>query len=133
MTSPNQELLSDERIPTVTLAGLTWPIPKLAIKQNEIILPILLRRAPQLAALAAGQGGMTTEFVHDCSTIVYWGLTRGHKGFTREEFDDMPIEVTEVLNAVTVVGQQTGLLKAREATGPLVPAAVAPLSPIGSP
>jgi hypothetical protein len=108
MTEPNKELLSDERIPTATLAGQKWPVPKMAIRQCEVVVPLIVKR---MADVAGGPAGLTAEVIHDLATVVFWGLERGHKGLTREEFDEMPIDLTDLIDAMLVVSRQTGLLK----------------------
>jgi len=106
MTEPNALLLSDESLPTISLAGVRWPIPKLALQQIEIVVPLILASRG-----VANLSTITTELLHNLGTILYWGLRRGHKDLTREEFDQMPIEFGDLLTGMTVVGQQSGVLK----------------------
>ncbi len=113
-TAPNAKLLSDERIPTVTIDGQKWPIPKLAQRQLEIVMPIVSAR---FAALISGQrdnailSTFTREAIHDFGTVAYWGLERGHPDLTREEFDNMPLDMLDLLEIVSVVTRQTGLMR----------------------
>jgi hypothetical protein len=114
-TEPNKELLADEMVPRITIAGMEWPVPRMAIEQNARITPILYRRLDVLNDFAMGKvslAELSPDVTLDFATAVYFGLTRGHKGLTRAEFDDMPIEALEVLLAIHVIGRQTGMLKA---------------------
>ena len=49
--------------------------------------------------------------LRDLGTIAYWAITRGHKGYTREEFDDTPCGVAELVDAMDVIAGQTGLYR----------------------
>lgn len=143
MTTPNRSLLDDPRTLTIELDGVKWPVPKLAPKQNEIVVPLILKTVPRimqamvdikpvegeavdqtkrrveidLPKLAAV---LTEQGTKDLYTIVYWALERGHKGLTKEEFEDMPIGVLDAVEAVMVVAKQTGVLR-RSAGGDTKP------------
>jgi hypothetical protein len=119
MTEPNQKLLDDPSVPRITLAGQEWPVPKFAIAQNAVILPILMAHFehPDVAL-------RTTEGILRLGTILFTALGRGHKDMTRADFDDMPIEVPEMAAAIPVIAQQTGMYKATKPNGvdrPLAP------------
>ncbi len=43
--------------------------------------------------------------------IVFSALTRGHPALARDEFDDWPIATYELLDALPVIAQQTGLMR----------------------
>jgi hypothetical protein len=122
--TPNRELLDDERVPRVTLAGQQWPIPKMAPRQNEIIVPLILDHEEAVfAAAAQDEGGKvtfrpTTEMIHRMNTIVFHALQRGHRELTREEFDDMPIGLVEALDSIRTISRQTGSFRERVATDP---------------
>lgn len=116
MTEPNQKWLSDESIPRVKLLGKQWPIPHMAIKQNNVIAPIIWARQERAKKHreiieAGGTLTVTEEMMVEMATVVYQGLTRGHKEFTRAEFDDWELDVFDMLTAVPIVLRQTGLLK----------------------
>jgi hypothetical protein len=109
MVEPNQELLADERVPRVTLAGREWPVPKFAIAQNSVILPLLMEHfdRPELAY-------RSTDGIVRLGTVIFTALGRGHRGMTREQFDDMAIEIPEMAAAIRVIAQQTGLFKSEK-------------------
>jgi hypothetical protein len=125
MTEPNAKALADETIPRITLAGVEWPIPKMAIKQNEQIFPIVVAYLrDQQSALASVAG------IHGLASVAFVALTRAHDGeqgrpgpITRAEFDDMTIEVGELTKAFHVVMQQSGLRTQEKANGAPVPLA----------
>jgi hypothetical protein len=120
MIEPNQKLLSDDRILRVKLAGVDWPIPKLSIMINEIVLPLFIKHKALLPGLAKGEMELamsSRETIRDFSTVVYWGLTRGHEELTRDEFDKMPLEINEVFLAAILVWGQTGMIVTQEKAG----------------
>lgn len=120
-----------EGAPVVKLAGLDFPIPVLAIKQNRIVVPGLMKLAPflvkfgELAATAktiANPDGdpawwhkieIETHQLDLMSDIVYSACTRAKPGFGRGEFDNMPITLMELIEAIGVIGAQTGMMGRR--------------------
>ena len=127
MTEPNAKLLADPEVPTVTLDGKAWPIPKLAMVQLKVLLP-LLSKYWEAGKAVASVG--TAEGVDAMGTIVFTALLRGHDGengrpgpITRAEFDEMAIDSKALFLAVRVVAEQTGgYTQAKPgAAGPLVP------------
>lgn len=110
MTEPNTEVPSDT--PTITLAGKDWPIPKLAPKQNRIVVPGLLKFYKEVPAAGTGAAvsSLTTEQYDNILTVVYTALTRANK-IPRLEFDDLEIDTLELFNSLRVIGKQSGLLK----------------------
>ena len=110
--------------PTIVLAGREWAIPRLAPKQNRIVVPALLELIPRILdaraqADAAGETGhisqlariLDTAFYDRLGDAVFTALTRAEPGFTRAQFDDMEIDTLELLVAVRVIALQAGLLK----------------------
>lgn len=110
MTEPNEQLLSDESIPTVTLAGMVWPVRRLAIEQNEHVVPLFMVSLPVLVN-AVKENGISAEFIHCMASICFWGIRRGHPTMTRAEFDDMEISIEELTAALPVISKQTFVLK----------------------
>jgi hypothetical protein len=109
MTEPNQKLLEDPSVPRITLAGQQWPVPKFAIAQNAIILPELMSHFEHTDATFK-----TTEGILKMGGLLFIALKRGHKDMTREEFDELGIDVPEMMAAVPVIAQQTGMYTPRK-------------------
>ena len=138
-TEPNKELL--DRLGTaltIEVDGRTWPIPKLAPKQNEVVIPIIMKLWPVFlslaekgeeaaaAALAAnpdgpvnqlerlrplveGDDGNNLKLMYDA---IFAALQRGHRSLTRDEFDnEMSVGVMEAFEAFRPIAQQTGLIQ----------------------
>lgn len=124
MIEPNKELLSDPEIPTIEIFGVKWPVPKLAIAQLRIVGPILVARA-------SGMTNITADTIDDMATLVFWALKRGHEDLTREDFDDMPMDLPGLIAGWHVVAQQAGIFRPTKngAAVPLEPAAAS--SPTG--
>lgn len=119
MTEPNQQLL-DGRTPTITIAGKAWPVPMLAVKQNRIVVPQILKLAPKLMSATDKNGEMsvpklaeivTPEFFDELTEIVFLALNRGTPELTKEEFADMEFGMMDMLSSFLTVAQQTGLIK----------------------
>ena len=86
--------------PAIILAGRAWPVPKLAPRQNRIVVPALLRF------------GTGAEAHYDLLLdIAFAALTRGHPEIVRNEFENWPIATHELLDALPVVAKQTGLMR----------------------
>lgn len=121
-TEPNKILLADESIARVTLDGKDWPIPKLAIKQNKVILPLLAKIGfPRFVAALE-----TADGIDACSTILLTALQRAHPELTRADLEDMPIGSLELGMAMTAIATQTGayrVTKPGEGDRPLAPPA----------
>ena len=132
-----------EAAPTITLAGMTFPIPTLSVRENRVVVPILFKLEPMLAAVRAeglkakaardagaeidpgwtGRIDLTTEAFDLMCHAVHTAITRGQPGFGRGEFDGMPISVDELIVALFVIQRQTRMLRkveeAAQDKGPL--------------
>lgn len=107
---PNPEFL-DGTTPTISWAGKEWPVPLLAPKQNRQVIPAAMRSRASITKVIGGQEPLTTEEYDDLSLIVFYGLKRAHPNLTRDQFDDTPLSIRDLMVAVTVVSQQTGIMK----------------------
>jgi hypothetical protein len=131
---PNAKLLEDETIPRITLAGKEWPVPKLAIAQNIVIFPIIVRRCLKDSAIdieTLRAAISTEEGLRDVTKAIFVALQRGHEGLRQAEFDQWPIAIQELMPAFLTVAIQTSIYGKQEtngvaAHGPL--ATTAPLS-----
>lgn len=114
MIEPNKELLADPEVARITLGGVQWPVPKLAIKQLKIIMPLLL---PFMSAERSLNALMfTAKDIDDLATIAHAALSRGH-AITREEVEDLAASPYDLLGMLLVVAQQTGMMKPAPAGG----------------
>lgn len=75
------------------------------------------------------------EFFDLVSDALYWSLTRAHPTLTRQQFDDMPIGMIEMVDAMGIIAQQTGMMrKVDPSAGPLASAQQpSPSSQTGTP
>jgi hypothetical protein len=119
--------LTDSRYdttPTVTLAGCEWALPKLAPRQNRVVVPALLALVPKIlrarddADAAGAKGGfaalaryLDTESYDALAGLVFAALTRANPSLTREGFDDMAIDTFELVAAVVPIARAAGLLR----------------------
>jgi hypothetical protein len=74
------------------------------------------------------------EFFELIESAVYWAVTRAHPSLTRTEFDDMPIGTLELIDAIGVIAQQTGMMrKVDPSVAPLAAGETSTISPTGTP
>ena len=90
--------------PTIVIAGRAWPVPLLAVRQLRIVIPGIV-----------GLGTAPARHYDALCDIVFTALTRAHPGLARDAFDDMPIPAWEMVDAVAVIGRQTGMLRSKPA------------------
>lgn len=109
VTIPNEKELANN-CPTINLAGQLWPIPVFAFKQNKIIVPIVIRLGKP-----GSLSDLNEKTMDDLGTAVFFALTRAHSTITIKEFEDWPIATADLIAALNVVAEQTGLLKPGEA------------------
>jgi len=115
--------------PTIVLAGREWAVPRLAPRQNRIVVPALLELIPKIVAarqeaVRTGDAGsiaqlaryLDTASYDRLATIVFTALTRAAPDLGRAEFDDMPIDTLELVASVRIIAGQAGLLKHAEET-----------------
>ena len=113
-----------ETTPTITLAGREWPLPKLAPRQNRIVVPALLRLVPKILAARddadrAGEKGsfaalaryLDSESYDTLTNLVFAALTRATPDLGRETFDTMAIDTFELLSALVPIARAAGLLR----------------------
>lgn len=142
MVEPNPQLLGDPTVPTITLAGKAWPVPMLAPKQNKHVVPTILKVVPHVLAAGDGKGKFDLDrfakamdtTTYDALILVTWmALTRAHPSMTREEFEEMPIGTMELVLAVLIIAQQTGVIRPGKAGEPKTGEAPAGNSQTGMP
>jgi hypothetical protein len=113
-----------DHTPTINLAGKEWPVPRLAPRQNRIVVPALLELIPMILrardeAAEAGETGSFAQVARYLDTAAYdrltetvfVALTRAHPDLARTAFDDMPIDTFELIGAVRVIALQAGLIR----------------------
>lgn len=115
-----------EITPAITLAGREWALPKLAPRQNRIVVPGLLELVPKILkardeADKAGEKGsfaalaryLDTAGYDTLANIVFTALTRANPSLSREDFDDMAIDTFELVAAVVPVARAAGLIRTK--------------------
>jgi hypothetical protein len=110
-------------VPKVRLAGRDWEIPLLAIKQLRVAIPAIFKIMPVFARVSVIQKeedkdpfwfskvALSTEDFDAIADATYAALTRATPGLARTEFDNLPISIEELLNALPVIVRQTGMIK----------------------
>jgi hypothetical protein len=96
----------------IKLAGRTFDIPALAVKQNRVIDPAIISLLPIFANWTTDKnsiGKIGSEQYEALLTIAYTAITRALPQFKKEEFDELPITLPELIFAFTTIAQQTGV------------------------
>ena len=101
--------------PVINLAGADYSVPKLVPKQLKWVVPALM----QSGAAMIDVKSITTDTFVKLLTIIYWGIIWPNdpnrndltKNIKFDVLEEMDIGVEEIMDAVRVVQQQTGLYK----------------------
>ena len=117
-------MTTKDATPIITLAGKELQLPKLAPRQNRIVVPALLELVPKILKArdeldAAGKKGsfvalaryLDTGSYDTLAKLVFAALTRGHPALAREDFDDMAIDTFELLGALVPIARAAGLIR----------------------
>jgi hypothetical protein len=116
--------------PKVLLAGREWSIPKLTPKQARHVVPAMMKIIGLVAkvksAVTVGDDGQVStdqqlmmaamasidgETFESVATCIFWSLKRGYPQLGQGEFDEMPVDLPEMLNALPVIMRQIGFIK----------------------
>lgn len=107
--------------PKVTLGGKEWPIPKLAPRQQRLIVPALLAIMPTLGMIIAAveskdpmaiaQMQVNDDVYDKIVDVVYAALTRADPELKKEDFLDIAIDARDMFAALPVVMAQTGMME----------------------
>ncbi len=111
---PNSELVSPG-CPIITLAGREWFVPVLAMRQNRIVVPALMRLLPVLGAIESSPTALSADALESLITIAHAALTRAYPSLTMEDFLDLTISPLELIAAINIIGRQAGALKEKAA------------------
>lgn len=108
--------------PQITLGKKLWRVPELAARQNMRIVPKIM------AAQKTDFGSLTEDGIKIFYDIGFIALTRANPELTREQFDELPVGLNELLAALPIIARQAGMAVAEVATGGQgeAPAAMAP-------
>ena len=104
--------------PVISLGGLEWFMPVLAMRQSRVIVPKLMRLLPVLqslenddAQIAALDEGTIDELI----AIAHPALTRAYPTLTIDQFIDLPVTVNEICAAAFLALKQTEWFRAQAA------------------
>ena len=103
--------------PKVTIGGREYAVPEFSVKEQRKIIPLMMR---------AGQVDWTNmaaddfDVVYDIAYTAIFERTRKVEGFAppqmpREDFDELPVRLDEIMKLIPVIGQQAGMSVAKAA------------------
>lgn len=98
------------------LAGVAYAVPQLVIKQNRYVEPLAARHVDYFLNVMKNDGKvklleLTEDQALDFTLIVYHALTRARPDLTLRQFEEMPIPMRDIMSALPVCLQQSGLFK----------------------
>jgi len=109
--------VNTENWPVVSLGGFDWPVPPMTLKQNRKLQGLFKNVSGKILRDGITLDGLTEQDVADLSQIAFIALSRAHPQITVEEMDEMPIGVVELVSALLVVMEQSGLYRKTAAPG----------------
>lgn len=100
----------------VKIGGTEFKISTLVLKQNRVVDRLLANNIAFFSGLNKDNFGqrmleITEKQVDDFTEIVYVGLTREQPALTRAQFEDLPVSLPEIIAAVPIVMEMSGLFK----------------------
>lgn len=99
--------------PTISLGGVDYPVPKLALAQNRKLQPIFARLAPRMMS-GVDMADLGEQETNDLIDVVALALSRAHVGVTKADLDELPISVIDLARSFLTVMEQSGLFKRAE-------------------
>jgi hypothetical protein len=93
-------------LPTVSLAGQPYPVKLLVLRQVRIVQP----RMQKLSKMDVR--AVTEENFDDLIEIIYQAVCPSLEDKSRDAFMNMPITLPEMLAALPVIAQQSGMVRA---------------------
>lgn len=102
----------DSQLKYITLASRPWPVPLLSARQNKIIDPIIIRLLPLFTEWqqdkAQALARLGEQHYTDLQEIAFQAI-RHNSSLSRENFDELPISLPELIASINVIAEQTGL------------------------
>lgn len=112
----------------ITLAGQSWPIPKLAVRQWRVVVPGVfklmgnfgpmfekMRQGDMTGVAAAQHFSLTQELTELMVEVIQAALSRATPRITKEHVLDMECDMTELMASLPVIMKQAGLFSAEPA------------------
>ena len=106
----------------VELGGTEFFVPVLALRQARVAVPGLLKLLPRLHAIQVRIGGgdplgaalLDAEDVDLMIDVALAGLNRAYPDLSRDDLLDLQASFAELVAALAVIAQQTGLFTPAE-------------------
>jgi hypothetical protein len=103
--------MTPQEAPKISLGGKEYPIPKLAPRQQRIVIPkgLALMKAFAESAGKPEAGEISAEQFDDLFDIVFTACTRADPSLKRDDFLDRPASFFELMSALNTIMLQTGM------------------------
>lgn len=104
--------------PKAMLNGVAYPVPRLVPRQQRIIMPKIMSLMKSMTVDGkVSPLNLTTEQYDDLLDVVFIGIQRATPALTRDEFLDTPINLLELIRAMDVISEASGLFKRQKPGG----------------
>jgi hypothetical protein len=103
-----------DEIPSVTIGGRAFAVPRLVIKQLKVVVPGIFK-LQKILPKPGEDVSLDDETFGLLLDVVFVGISAGSPGFTRQNFEELPASPAELLDALGVISGQTGMEKVRPA------------------
>lgn len=97
--------------PVVELGKRKFPVPELVIEQMRDVYPAVGHLSRFLAGGAAALMAMDTENMDLLLKTIFIGIAPGSPGFTRAEFNKLTAKPVQLIEALTVIAKQGGMIE----------------------
>ncbi len=97
--------------PTIKLAGKDYPVKPLVVKQLRVVVPAMMRlRGARIESITEAQ-------FDDLVEIAFLSVCPCQAGLTRDAFTDLPVKAIELMEAISVIAEQSGMVTKEQSPG----------------
>jgi len=110
-------------VPKISLGGEEWPVPFLSLGRNRKLQPLFNVVASRILAGEVRVADLLPTDHEALVEMAYIALTQAHPTITREEMEEMPIGIHELVGALLTIMAQSKLFTQAAGADPDLPAA----------
>lgn len=89
---------------------MSWKVPMLSARQNRLIDPLMIRLLPLFTQKAEkGVPSLSNEDYESLQEIIFQAISKASPDLTREQFLELPVTLAEMMTALPIIAEQTGL------------------------
>jgi hypothetical protein len=104
----------DNSLPTIRIGRKDWPVQEFVWRETKKLLP-MVRHCANI-----NWNNLTDKDMEVLGDMTYFTISRANGGLTREQFDEMPVTLREITEALPTIAKQADL-EAKPAGEPQAP------------